>query len=290
MHFGSGFRVAILLVVVAAFVSVSLSAAASPASDGKVLFEKDCTSCHSIGGGVKVGPDLKGVTSSVGAAWVQAFIAGPDKVIASGDARATALVKQFNGIKMPNMGLSSTQVASIVAYLDSQSGPAPAGTTPTSTTPAATQPAPTGSADAGKNDFTGATQLANGGAPCLSCHSIAGIGSLGGGALGPDLTGAYEKYGGASGVASVLAGLPFKTMTPIFAGHPLTAREQADLAAFLKAASTNHQRTSHAVLKLTLFGVLVAALCLGLAFVIWPRRRLVVRKRLVPPSTPFRRA
>lgn len=267
---------------VAALYSPVHAGAAAPIDNGKALFQQDCASCHSIGGGVRVGPDLKDVTKGSSTAWVQAFIVAPDKVIASGDARATALVKQFHGIKMPNLGLSSDQAAAIVAYLDSQSGAAP-----TSPSPAG-QSAPKGNADAGKNDFTGATQLANGGPSCLSCHSIAGIGSLGGGTLGPDLTGAYKKYGGEAGIASVLTGLPFRTMKPLFADHPLTAREQANLAAFLRVASSE-QRPSDSLWTLVLFGLAVAAFCLALAFVIWPRRYLVVRRRIAPTYTPTRK-
>jgi mono/diheme cytochrome c family protein len=285
MRFVSGSRVGLLLVTLAALLGLigSAAVAATPADDGKVLFEKDCSSCHSIGKGVLVGPDLKDVTSKSSADWVQAFITDPGKVIASGDARAKDLVAQFKGFEMPKLGLSAEQAAAIVAYLESQSGSAV-----TTKTPAAA-PAAKGDAGAGKNDFTGANQLDNGGPPCLSCHTIAGIGALGGGTMGPDLTGAYKKYGGSTGIASVLTALPFKTMKPIFDGHPLTSTEQANLAAFLQAASSE-QRPSDSVWKLVLLGLAVAVGCLALAFAIWPRRRLVVRKNLVPPSTPIRRA
>src|SRR3989337_709452 len=47
---------------------------------------------------------------------------------------------------------------------------------------------------AGRALFTGARRLENGGPACMSCHSVAGLGALGGGALGPDLTLAYNKY------------------------------------------------------------------------------------------------
>ena len=138
---------------------------------------------------------------------------------------------------------------------------------------------------AGKDLFTGATQFTNGGPSCLSCHSIAGIGSLGGGALGPDLTGAYVKYGGDKGMAAVLASLPFPTMQPIFKGRSLTPAEQADLLAFLNQAS-HAQRPGGAIWKLVLLGLAAAGLGLALAFVIWRRRRLVVRSRIAPTYTP----
>lgn len=281
--------VLVATLVVAALCAPSRAVAAGPADDGKALFEKNCTSCHTIGGGVRVGPDLKGVTKQVDPEWVRRFIAAPDKMIAAGDPRATALVKQFNGIAMPNLGLAAGQVAAIVAYLEAQGGAAPAvpaggATGGTKGKGTAAQPVRS-NAEEGKNLFTGSIQLANGGPPCLSCHAIAGIGTLGGGALGPDLTGAYTKYGGDRGVASVLTALPFPTMKPIFAGHGLTQREQANLLAFLRAAS-NGQRPGNAVWRLVLLGVAVAVFGLALALVIWPRRRLVVRRRIAPTYTP----
>ena len=44
-----------------------------------------------------------------------------------------------------------------------------------------------GNDEAGKKLFTGETSFANGGPACMSCHN-AGVGTLGGGSLGPDLT------------------------------------------------------------------------------------------------------
>lgn len=281
---GRGARV-VLLAALAVVALGGLARAAGPgqADEGKTLFQTNCASCHSIGGGALVGPDLKGVSGKSSPAWVQAFIEAPDKVIASGDPRAIALLKQFKNVKMPNLGMTAAQAAALVAYIDSRSGAAPAAPGTTTTTGAAK-----GDPAAGKNEFTGDTRLANGGPPCLSCHSIAGTGSLGGGALGPDLTGAYAKYGGAKGVPAVLASLPFPTMKPIFDARPLTAAEQANLAAFLADASSE-QRPADAVWKLVALGLVVAAALLGLAFVLWPRRRLVVRRRIAPTYTPTRK-
>jgi len=139
-----------------------------------------------------------------------------------------------------------------------------------------------------KRLFTGSTQLADGGPACISCHAIAGAGSLGGGQVGPDLTAAYEKYGGAAGVGPMLAALPFPTMTPIYSDHPLTAQEQANLAAFLES-TTGKSPAGDSPWVLVGVGAGVAAAFLLLAFAIWPRRRLSVRRGIAPTPTLTRR-
>ncbi len=257
------------------------AAAAGPADQGQALFGKDCAACHTIGGGNKVGPDLQGVIERWGLALVRSFIAAPDKVIASGDPKVTALVTKFHGIKMPNFHLASDQVDALVAYLQSpgSAGGATGGTAPL----------PAGNASAGKKLYTGATQLAHGGSACISCHTIAGVGVFGGGRIGRDLTKAYSKWGGAQGIASLLAAPPFPQMVPLYAGHPLTRQEQADLAAFF-ATTIDKPRPSDKSWLLVVLGVGGATCGLGLAFLVWPRRRqLVVRKRLVPTPTAIRR-
>ncbi len=54
-------------------------------SDGKDIFELKCAACHSIGGGVVVGPDLEGVLDRRDRGWVLDFISMPDQVLGSGD-------------------------------------------------------------------------------------------------------------------------------------------------------------------------------------------------------------
>ncbi|HLI58095.1 MAG TPA: cytochrome c [Solirubrobacteraceae bacterium] len=250
-------------------------AAGSP-SAGEKLFAADCSSCHTIGGGDRVGPDLKGVVARSGRAWVRAFIANPDKAFASGDPKAAALLKRFHGVKMPNFGLAAAQVDDLVAYL--AGAPPTAGGSP----PAA---APPGDAAAGERLFSGATALAHGGPACISCHTVAGVGAFGGGNVGRDLTRAYSRLGGAAGIQSLLAQIPFPGMRASFAGHPLTARERADLAAYLR---TTVARTPPAdpVWALVGLGLGVSGLCVVLAFAVWPRRRrLTVRRSLFDGRT-----
>ena len=113
---------------------------------------------------------------------------------------------------------------------------------------------------------------------------MAGVGALGGGQLGPDLTGAFAKYGGQKGLQAVLEAVAFPTMAPIFSRKPLTAAERADLAAFLESAATD-QRPARQAGKLVGLSVGVAAVIALLALAIWRRRLYGVRRSLVDRST-----
>lgn len=272
-------------------------AGAQTAEDGKGIFQAQCSSCHTIGGGDLVGPDLAGVTARRDRAWLERFIQVPDQVLAEGDPVAAELLQKYNGVAMPSLGLSDDEVASLIAYLEAEGGAAPpAEAAPTETVSASqdagAEPAPValapGDADKGKSLFTGAERFEDGGPPCMSCHSIAGIGALGGGALGPDLTGAYAKYGGAQGLSSVLATLPFPTMVPVFDGQPLTAQEQADLVSFL-AEAAEADRPGWAIGKLLLLSFGSAAVLTALALVAWRSRLVAVRRSLVKRSRPRRK-
>lgn len=103
---------------------------------------------------------------------------------------------------------------------------------------AATQSQAAGDPLAGAALYVGNRPFANGGAPCLGCHGIAGagLGKAAGASYGPDLTALYEGFG-EDGVAEILTTLPFPSMEPIYAKRPLTEAERADLAAFLQEVS-----------------------------------------------------
>lgn len=89
--------------------------------EGKQLFQMKCTACHTIGEGVRVGPDLKGVTERRDLAWLKRFILEPDRVLKEGDPIARAMLQEF-GIPMPNLGLTVPQVEAAIAYLQTTAG------------------------------------------------------------------------------------------------------------------------------------------------------------------------
>ena len=254
-------------------------AAAQTADQGEAVFSAKCAACHTIGGGTLVGPDLDGVSTRRDTAWLTRWIAEPDLMLEEGDPIAVDMLAEFNDIPMPNLSLTDLEVASLVAYMDAQSGAAP-GVDPDPVQPVAGPIQP--NAATGKSLFEGSNRFDNGGPPCLACHSIAGIGALGGGALGPDLTGAYGKFGEA-GMASVLATTPFETMSPIFDDQPLTDEEQAHLSLFLSQAAVS-KRTAASVGQLALLGVAGAAFLLLVMQFLWRRRLREVRRPMVARS------
>ena len=104
----------------------------APASDelpGQALFVKACASCHTVGAGVRVGPDLKGLAQRRDRAWLQRFIKSPRTLHSANDPVALELAKQFPNVRMPNLQLSANDVDDLLAYLEfrSYAAEAPAG-------------------------------------------------------------------------------------------------------------------------------------------------------------------
>jgi len=87
---------------------------------GEALYRKLCSSCHTVGVGDRVGPDLRGVTERRDADWLTAFIMNPKKVRVSGDKAAADLVARFPGVRMPSLGLTDDDAADLVEYLRAQ--------------------------------------------------------------------------------------------------------------------------------------------------------------------------
>lgn len=287
----------LLIGLLAFFLSATftLAQAAPPrqdAANGEAIFKAKCAACHTVGGGKLVGPDLQGVTTRRDAAWLSAWIKEPDKVLAAGDPIATQLLAENNNIPMPNMALSDADVADLIAYFQSMDGTSAPAPTQAVTAPTA-QPANQsldgmalvlamkGDPDYGEKLFTGAIPLANGGTACIACHSVEGVGIFGGGALGPDQTHVYTRYGGDAGLAGVLATLPFPTMQGIFSNKLLTVDEQADLRAFFARADKLGQPRTQLNLQIILGAGSGVALVLliGMMF-FWPRQRLSLSQRL----------
>lgn len=266
-----GLTLAFLLAFLATVARVAFAKPPAQASDGEALFKEKCAACHTIGSGDLVGPDLQGVTERQDQAWLKQWILAPDQALASGDPIATELFKKYNSIPMPNLGLTPDQVDALLAYLGGGA-----------TTGGAGAELPVGDATSGKAYFVGDKRLENGGPHCISCHSIAGLGSLGGGNLGPDLTtSGFVKSSAA--FASFMSAPSTQTMGSIWANTPLTPQEQADLYAFLSKASVT-QREPSALLQIALLAIAGAALLIALANFYWGKRLRGVRKPMIERS------
>ncbi|MCC6146727.1 MAG: c-type cytochrome [Anaerolineaceae bacterium] len=249
------------------------------ADEGKAIFEEKCAGCHTIGGGKLVGPDLQGITQQRDTQWLTSFILNPAEMIAS-DAAAQQLFQEYNGITMPSMGLTSDQVAQVLAYL---SNPGAASSSPTAPTTSA--PAASGNPAVGKQLFTGELALTNGGPACIACHTVSGTGALGGGGLGPDLTHVFQRYGEA-GLSGSLTTIAFPTMVGPFLNRPLTPEEKADLVAFFGEANQWQSPvpivaagtlTLHVILIFAI-GLAITGVLFGLLWFIW----IPLKKRYYP--------
>lgn len=102
-------------------------------------------------------------------------------------------------------------------------------TQPAQEAPAA--PAVQGDYKTGMALFTGEKRFANGGPPCISCHS-AGIGALDGGVLGPNLTQIYAGPKRALLMTGWVNSPGLPVMGPIFSAKNITEAEMEHLRVF----------------------------------------------------------
>ena len=200
----------------------------SPAQDGKTAFEAKCAVCHNIGGGPKVGPDLKGVVAKRGKDGTVAAVLDPAKA----------------GLKpaMPNLGLPQKDAAAIVAYLDQAQGAvgaAPA--SKDSAAPAAEAAAQPDEIQRGRDLFEGKARFASGGPSCNACHHVAGDAALGGGILASELTLVFSRMG-KQGLQSILASTPFPVMQAAYQGKNFSEKEISALVAFLQQVEKDQAR------------------------------------------------
>ncbi|HET7200776.1 MAG TPA: SCO family protein [Burkholderiales bacterium] len=85
---------------------------------GEYFFQSQCSVCHTIGQGDKMGPDLLGVTARRDRAWLTRYIMAPDKMLAARDPTAVALFEKYKYTRMPNLRLSPGEVAAVLSYIE----------------------------------------------------------------------------------------------------------------------------------------------------------------------------
>ncbi len=199
---------------------------AAPASaqedDGAAVYQQSCASCHQADGSGVPGafPPLSGNPNATDLAYVvdvvRNGVSGPIDV--NGET--------FDAVMPAVAGLSEAQIQAVSEYVVGLAGAAATPVQPV-------EPAGViGDAGRGEALFLGGSRLANGGPACLACHA-AGTHTQGGAGLGPDLTAASARLGGEAGLLAWLASPPTETMSPLFADHPMSEPERADIAAYL---------------------------------------------------------
>jgi mono/diheme cytochrome c family protein len=226
-----------------------------PAQTGdNETFKSVCSSCHTIGKGRLVGPDLSGIYKIRTNEWLISFIRSSQKMVKSGDTAAVNIFNEFNKIPMPDNNLSDEQILGVIDFIKQKEGSPAAQKTnqvPMDTSAAKNDSLKTASGEApatsdttkpdanavqrGKDMFNGKIQLANGGYSCISCHNLNDQSVLGGGKLARDLTTAFTRLG-PQGIRGILTNPPFPAMKTAIKGG-LTEKEITDLTALLKSVN-----------------------------------------------------
>ncbi len=177
------------------------------------FYASRCTGCHTIGRGALTGPDL---TTAI--AWPEADL---EKAILRMQEKAGAFTKdELSGlIALLKDAAVKARVAAEQARIAQQF---------------ALKLAPADAA-IGERLFFGREPFSNSGMACIACHEQ---GELGGGTLGPNLSGIYARMGEA-GLLSALEKAPFKVMGPLYRNKPLTPQEIVHLTCWLKSVDSN---------------------------------------------------
>jgi protein SCO1/2 len=84
---------------------------------GAYDFKSFCSNCHTIGGGDKIGPDLAVAFDSRDPQWLAEYSLRPDAMRQRNDPIATMLAEKYPHVRMPNLGLTPTEVKAIMQYV-----------------------------------------------------------------------------------------------------------------------------------------------------------------------------
>jgi mono/diheme cytochrome c family protein len=273
-----------VLRVLSVLVLSSAAATAAPGetatADAARFFELNCQSCHTIGGGRLAGPDLKGVLARRDRDWLVRFVQNPKVVIDGGDAYAQALFQEARGVYMPTLpGMSPKLAGDLVDLIEAESALEKSRFIGLQISD---RPLTEADVKRGEELFHGIQAFASGAPACTSCHTTQGIGALGGGRLGPDLTEVYARLEGRKALAAWLSAPSSPTMQPVFRDKRLDGEEVLALVAYLKSeAERGVAPAGSAAVAFTIAGIGIASLLLVVLDFVWRQRYRAVRRPLV---------
>lgn len=257
--------------------------------DSPDFFRQNCMNCHTVGGGRLTGPDLKNVLERKDREWLVGFMVNPKAAIDRGDPYAIKIFEESRKQLMPVLaGMTRERCENLLDLIDAESK---LEESQFKGLQISNKPFTTADRALGRDIFLGKKRLENGGAACISCHSMHDTPLLGGGALAPDrrvsdLTSVFERLDGRKALSAWLVAPGTETMQPIFKRHPITGDEIHALVAYFEASAGESpaQPTSSRIAFL-LMGLLGAA---GVVFgfdAIWKRRFHSVRQPLVDAAS-----
>jgi mono/diheme cytochrome c family protein len=279
----AGLRHPAMVVFLSLVLLVLYTPGRATALDAEADFSRNCKSCHTIGGGRLVGPDLKDVLDRRDRDWLADFIVNPLEVMNSGDAYALKLREEAGGMVMPALpGMNKARAEALLGFIEARSG---GGERRPTTAQVEERPFTKADFEGGKKIFLGAARMSNGGTACISCHSIKGMGVFSGGNLAPDLTDAYQRLGQRKGLAAWLSSPATLTMQSVFAKRPLTEGEIHQLTALLQESAGKASSSGNAKLAFLLAGAIGAVVLLVIFASIWRKRFRSVRQALFDTAT-----
>src|SRR5467141_202514 len=88
---------------------------------GEYLFRSRCATCHTLGKGDGIGPDLANVTKRRDRSWVSRYIMEPDKMLEERDPIAVQLFAKYKNVRMPNLSLGAGDVAVLLSHIEKAS-------------------------------------------------------------------------------------------------------------------------------------------------------------------------
>ena len=255
--------------------------AQDPAAD----FRQNCMSCHTIGGGRLTGPDLKNVGQRKDRDWLIRFVTDPRAMIDSGDPYALELLSQARNAVMPTLpGMTRLRAESLLRLIEDESKLEKSQFVGVQVSD---RPFTANDVEIGRMLFTGRRSLKNGGASCISCHTVHGLGALGGGTLAPDLTTVFERYEGRKALSTWLSAPATPTMQSVFRNNAIDGDEVLPLVAyFQQTLQRNPEDTATSRLNFVLLGLGGAIVVLGLFDILWKGRFKSVRRTLVHRQEP----
>ncbi len=244
------------------------------------FYKQNCYSCHTIGGGRLVGPDLKNVTTRQDRDWLARFMLNPQAMIDRGDPYAKQILEESRGVVMSQVaGLTRERANALLDLIEAESA---LEKSQFEGVKFSDRPFTSQDVERGERLFKGVESLKNGGPSCISCHTVRGLGLLGGGRLGVDLTKVSERVGGRKPLSAWLVSPATTTMQPVFKENAMEAEEILSLVAFFEdAAKQVGDDDSVAPLTFFLMGLGGMVLVLGAFDIIWKNRFRAVRRPLV---------
>lgn len=262
--------------------------AAGLSQDTPDFFREKCKSCHTIGGGRLAGPDLKNVTDRKDRNWLTGFMMNPQSYIDSGDSYAAKLLEDYRSVMPSISGMTTERCEKLLDLIEAESK---LEESQFKGVQISNKPFTEADRVLGRDIFLGKKRLQNGGAACISCHSMHDTPLLGGGALAPDrqvsdLTNVFERLKGRKVLSNWLAAPATETMQPIFKNRAMNSDEIHSLVAYFEAsAGDSPAQPASSRVAFLLMGLLGAA---GVIFgfdAIWKRRFHSVRQPLVDATS-----